>query len=124
MRINTDYLHVLDGRMRIKVPEVKNAPDQARRLETHLNYLEGITKVSANTTTGNVLILYNPEHAKKSDIVQALWDLGYLRDSGAREQKSRARSTPGSDNLMEWVAGSVAQSVLEIALTRVVTALI
>jgi len=124
LRINTDYVHALDGRLRIKVPEVKNASDKARQVESQLNCLEGVTQVSANPTTGNVLILYNPDYVKQSNIIKALWDLGCLQSDGAAAQKPQTWSNAGSESLMERVAGSVAQSVLEIALTRFVTALI
>ena len=124
MRINTDYVHALDGRLRIKVPEVKNTPSKARQVETQLNCLGGVTRVNANPITGNVLILYNPEYVQQSDIIKVLWDLDCLQGQSTPGDQPRSMSKAGSEGLMERVAGSMAQSILEIALTRFVTALI
>src|SRR5262245_13501166 len=53
------YLHALEGRLRIKVPEVKGCSRRARDLEQHFTPLSPIEYVSANPVTGNVLFLYD-----------------------------------------------------------------
>ena len=78
--ISTNYLHAIDGRIRIHIPEVKGAGAKAREIAAKLTELEGIVNASANPTTGNVLIKYDPGRMSQGDILQALWGLGYLRE--------------------------------------------
>jgi ribosome-associated translation inhibitor RaiA len=47
-------LHNLDGRIRIKVPEVKISPAMADELESRLAKLKGVTHVLAN-----ILVLFD-----------------------------------------------------------------
>ena len=56
--VDTSYLHTLDGRLRIQVPEVKRSPKKALHVEETLQSLEGVHHVKANPTTGNVLVLF------------------------------------------------------------------
>jgi hypothetical protein len=58
--VASTYIHALEGRLRIKLPKIKRAAIKAREVERHLQQLTGVEEVSANPTTGNVLILYNP----------------------------------------------------------------
>jgi hypothetical protein len=68
--------------------------------------------VSANPLTGNTLILYNPHVVGQDDIMAYLRELGYLSQPGPR---------PG---VVEKVTATVAASLMEVALTRLVSALI
>lgn len=55
----TGYYHKLDGRIRIKVPEIKDSPAMAGELESHLAKLNGVVHVQANSLTGYVLVLFD-----------------------------------------------------------------
>ena len=77
--ISTNYFHAIDGRIRIHIAEVKGDGVKARDTVARLTALEGIMNVSANPTTGNVLINYDPGRISQGDVFQTLWDLGYLR---------------------------------------------
>ncbi len=77
--ISTNYFHAIDGRMRIHIAELKGAGAKASETVARLTGLEGILNVTANPTTGNVLIHYDPARMSQGDVFQALWDLGYLR---------------------------------------------
>jgi len=115
MKIVSSYVHALEGRLRIKIPEVKGAPSQAREVEEHLQLLTGMEEVSANPVTGNVLILYNPSLLREDQIISTLQELGYLE-----------KATPGrkGDGVVEKLTTVVASSLMEVALSRLVTALI
>src|ERR671923_1535809 len=80
------YLHVLDGRLRIKLPKVKGAPHRALAVEQLLLGLDGVTDVTANPTTGNVLVLFASAVIGQHDIIAALQKTGYLRDDNISEQ--------------------------------------
>jgi hypothetical protein len=115
MKIVSSYVHALEGRLRIKIPEVKAAPHRARELEGHLQLLTGLEEVAANPVTGNVLILYNPSLLREDRIISTLQDLGYLEE---------APPQAGREGMMERLTTVVASSIMEVALTRLVTALI
>jgi hypothetical protein len=74
------YVHAIEGRLRIKVPEVKRSPARAREIERRFLAVEGIVEVSANPATGNVLFLYDPEKIGPYALMGALVTAGYMRD--------------------------------------------
>jgi len=115
MNVVSSYVHALEGRLRIKIPEVKGAPSQARELESHLQLLTGMEEVSANTITGNVLILYDPSLLREDQIISTLQDLGYLEEASAGSK---------GDGMVERLTTTVASTLMEVALTHLVTALI
>jgi hypothetical protein len=123
VNIISSYVHALDGRLRIKIPEVKNAPLKAREVEQHLRLSPGVDEVSANPVTGNVLILYNPRLIGQEEIILALKELGYLE-----ERVPPGSGVPGltqsQGGFFGKVTTTVASSLLEVALTRLVAALI
>jgi Heavy metal associated domain 2 len=73
-----EYVHAINGRIRVKVPEVKRSLKFARRIEAWLGSFEGIHEVRANPVTGNVLILHDPERIAGREILAALIAAGYM----------------------------------------------
>jgi Ca2+-transporting ATPase len=69
--VNTDYayLHALDGRLRVKIAVVKGSAQQAQEIEQRFQACEGITQVTANPVTGNVLILYDSQQIKQEEVL-------------------------------------------------------
>jgi len=120
MNVVSSYVHALEGRLRIKIPEVKGAAGKALEVESYLQLLSGLEQVSANPVTGNVLILYNPRLVGVDEIIAALKDLGYLEDPSARSRGSQGHQ----EGMVERLTSAVASSLMEVALTRLVTALI
>jgi len=106
------YLHVLDGRLRIKLPQVKGAPQRALAVEQLLLGLDGVTDVTANPITGNVLVLFTPAVISQRDIIAALQKTSYLSDDHA--------ATQGRKSLISIVV----ESAIELALERLVLKLI
>jgi hypothetical protein len=109
----TDYLHALDGRMRIKITEVKGSPTTAGELTRYLLSSHGIDEVNANPITGNVLILYKPQQISQERILTLLQDAGYLK------RNARVAASQG-----EGLVSVLAKAVMETALQSMVMALI
>ena len=57
----TEYCQILDGRIRIKIPEVKGSHPVADEMERLLANLEGVAHVKANPLTGNVRVLFDSQ---------------------------------------------------------------
>jgi copper chaperone CopZ len=73
-----EYVHAINGRMRVKVPEVKRSARFARRIEEWLGSIHGVREVRANPVTGNVLIFHDPDRIAAREILGALIAAGYM----------------------------------------------
>jgi copper chaperone CopZ len=93
-------------------PQVKSTPQRALAVEQLVRRLDGVTSVTANPITGNVLVLFTSAILGQHDILTVLQQTGYLREDHAAEQ-----SQP---NLLSLLM----HSALEKALERLVLALI
>lgn len=100
-------LHMLDGRVRIKVPEIKRSPAKASQIEKALAKLTGVTHVHANAVTGNVLVLYHSKEITPRQIAETLRNLGCLAFNVTPPQRSR--------KLAEFLVQSVAEHLLQRA---------
>ncbi len=123
MKVVSSYIHALEGRLRIKIPEIKGVAPKAREVEQHLMLSPGVDEVSANPVTGNVLILYNPRLLGQEEIILALKELGYLEAPPSQGWGSPT-GTADHGGLLGKVTTSVASVLMEVALARLVTALI
>jgi len=117
-----DYFHALDGRLRIGIAGLKRSPATAARLEAELKLFAGITDVSANPKTGNVLVTYDTLTIQQHHILDALHSMGYLEQppqpGGAI---IAARPDRGRDN--SKISRSIATNVMKFALERAVEAI-
>jgi hypothetical protein len=127
MRDALAYLHhAIDGRLRIKVPAVKGAPDKAVELERKLQRLEnGINHVTVNPTTGSVLILYDSRQIGQQEIFESLERLGCRpRLSHESRPASDHNATGVAQEFGRDLARTVLHSTMEFALQRLIYALI
>ena len=123
MTASFSYVHALEGRLRIKVPEVKGAPLKACEVERHLVQSPGVDEVSASPTTGSVLILYNSRLIGQEELLFALQEIGCLQ--GCQPQAAGADDTAAKpEGALAKVTTAVASTLMEVALTRLVIALI
>ena len=113
------YIHILNGRLRIKVPEVKRAPKKASEVVHGLQKLGGITEVRANPTTGSVLVLFEPDMTDVQQIIEALQQLGCLIHLYAPMQQHVA-----APSTQQRLAEKILQSAFESAIQKVILALI
>ena len=111
------YLHVMDGRLRVKVHETKRSLSKALHVEQVIQSLPGIHRVTANPTTGNVLVLFDREQLTHDDILLALKKEDYLREAPASSFQFTAR-------LVDTMSHAVARSVTEALMERAILALL
>ena len=123
MHVDSAYVHALAGRLRIKIPRIKGAVDQAQELEQHLQQFVGIESVSANPTTGNVLVLYNPHRIDQGRIILSLREMGYLSQAGPLAS-GMASPQSAPQGMVEKLTSVVAATLMEVALSRLVGGLI
>jgi copper chaperone CopZ len=123
VNVISPYFHALNGRLRIKVAELKGLRMKALEVEGQLCKIDGINYVRANPTTGNVLVLYDPAKIGQYEVLGALQRLGYLQENGSIQMG--ARSQPWAyDGLGEVMAETLVRTTMELAVQRLVSALI
>jgi hypothetical protein len=120
MRVPSAYIHALEGRLRIKVAEVKGNAESAWIVESRLSIIAGIDQVTANPRTGNVLVLYDPARLTQGELVETLQGWGYLQDETLQPGTHRGSVGIGRESL----ANTLVRSSVEFALQRLFTALI
>ena len=131
MKVTPSYIHALDGRLRIKAPEVKGSPARGLEIESRLRQVDGIDHVTANPTTGNILILYNSCRIAQHEVLDILRTLGCLQEQPAAQTGASAsverRPSFGEafgEALGEALTESLVRSTMELALQRLIRALI
>jgi copper chaperone CopZ len=107
MKHSVPYLHVLDGRIRIKIPEVKRSPLKADEIEQTLRNIDGITDVKANPMTGNVLILFDSNTISSQQIMAKLKQLCRL--------ENQSDSSPSAQGSEPQIAAQITESFLSKA---------
>ena len=112
------YLHVMDGRLRVKVQETKRSLSKALDVEQLIQSLPGVHRVTANPTTGNVLVLFDAEQLTHDEILSALKKSDYLRD------QDHASSFQFPARIVDTVSHAVARSVAEALMERAILALL
>jgi copper chaperone CopZ len=120
MNIISSYVHALEGRLRIKIPEVKGAPHKAREIERHLASCPGVEEVTASPVTSSVLVLYNPRLIGQEEIIFAFQEIGYLEESTPKA----AGGNSTHEGAIARVTTAVASTLMEVALSRLVAAII
>jgi len=120
---SASYVHALQGRLRIKLPELKGNPMRAQEIESQFNLMTGMQQVSANPVTGSLLFIYDPHLLKQEEIGVVLRELGYFRDHSGG-QISFLGSASGTHGVVEKITTTLASGLMEIALTRLVGALL
>jgi len=123
MNIISSYVHALEGRLRIKIPEVKGASLKAREIESHLALCPGVEEVTANPVTGSVLVLYNPRLIGQEEIILAFKEIGYLEKTAPKSNRGSGGNSH-HDSPFSRVTTAVASTLMEVALSRLVAAII
>jgi hypothetical protein len=70
------YFHSVPGRIRIKLPALKEQPDRGEQIKPRLLGLEGVNAVTFNPLTGSVVVLFEPDRIGPEQIS------GFLKDGG------------------------------------------
>lgn len=127
MKYSSHYLHVTGGRLRIKIPQVKNSRKAALKIELFLRSLDGITSVKANPLTGNVLVFFDSDCLKHEDVVETIRKHGYLEEPKAQPRSPRVHPTNrvfSHNYASNIVAEIVLQKAVELTLRRALLALL
>ena len=73
------YIHHIPGRLRIRIPALKNNPDRIEHVKETLS-LDGTTSFDANPLTGSVTVTYDPELLTRKDLLDLLKEKGYYNE--------------------------------------------
>ena len=74
---NCAYYHVMPGRVRLGVDNLKSNKEAAKSLEVLMSSQPGIKSAKANPVTGNVLVCFDKEIITHEEVLQNLMDLGH-----------------------------------------------
>jgi cation transport ATPase len=112
-------VHAIDGRIRIKVPMIKDVPFRALELEDALNAIDGVTSCKANPVTTSVVIHYDHRQLTAQDLLQKLGQLGYVFSTHEYKETPKERK-----NVRDEVVKIVAQQSVEFLFERLILAII
>jgi hypothetical protein len=65
-------VHAIPGRIRVRIPRIKNDPDYAARIGERLRALPGITGVEASPVTASVVVRYDEAATSFPDLIPGL----------------------------------------------------
>ncbi|WP_447984050.1 heavy-metal-associated domain-containing protein [Nitrospira sp. Nam74] len=112
------YVHVLDGRLRIRLTEVKRSAATAATVERMLRDLPGVKNAHANRMTGSVLVFFD------STVLTHQAILGKLKALDCLESAWAPRAVANSNGLLHSLSHALVRSVAEVALERMVVGLL
>ena len=113
------YLHVLDGRLRVRLPRLKGARRAAAALRKQLRALDGVTSVDISLLTGSVLVTFDAERITADEIL-SLMDVSASPSETADRAISSAPTTPRGIDVQEVIA----KKAIELAAERLLLALL
>src|SRR2546422_11064664 len=105
------FLHMLDGRLRVKVADVKGSPRVAALVEAQLAELQGVDDVSANPLTGSALGLYDPAQVGVEEIMEVLRAGGYFRHPSGVGRPSASVGAGAGASMRRATAGCGRQAL-------------
>ena len=111
------YVHAIDGRLRIKVPVIKGSDANAACVASGLHTLGGIRHLKVNPTTANVLVLFDPLVVTQREIIAKLKEMNCFDPANKRRS---TRPPLFTTRIIE----TVVQSAVQVALERVILALV
>ena len=79
----TYYYHNLPGRLRVKIPALRNNSVIAGKLQQLLEHHNGIDQIKVNQVTGSILVFYDTDSVQGEQIIRTLIEAGYFDDSTA-----------------------------------------
>jgi len=108
------YFHTLEGRLRIKLSDVKGSPLAARDVARRMRDMRGVERATANPLTGNLLVVYDSAWTHAPELLDALRRWGYVRGAVCW-------SSPRTGN--DDVGAAVVRTTAQFALQRLIGAL-
>src|SRR5438067_2058880 len=77
VRTPAGCVHALPGRLRVRVPAIKKAPERAAAAERSLRAERGIFDALASSVTGSILVRFDPDWTSSEGILVRLAELGF-----------------------------------------------
>jgi hypothetical protein len=74
----SDYFHDVPGRLRIRIEAIRDNPSTGIQIQEILTRTSGIKRVSVRSTTGSVIINYDPRSLDSRDILKVLAENAYI----------------------------------------------
>lgn len=74
----TEYNQTLDGKILMRVPEVKGSSEMAWGIESQVSKLNGVAHVKANLVTGSVLVLFDSQVISHYQVFAVIQDFIYF----------------------------------------------
>ena len=118
MVMTDGYVHALDGRLRIRLAEVKRSIATAAAVQTMLRDVPGVKDAHANPMTGSVLVFFDSRVLTHQAILGILNEVDCLALSWA------PRLVANSSGLVHSLSHALVRCVAEIAVERMVVALL
>ncbi len=107
----SSYVHNVPGRIRVKIPILRNNKESALEIQAILDDIEGVQEVSVNTVSGSIVVRYDFEILGHWEILEVLEDNGYFdisyleaNDSHFKRRRSKAGEAVGKA-LFGWAIG-------------------
>src|SRR3954447_14653894 len=103
-----ETVSVLPGRIRSRVPLIRGTPALAEELADDLRGLDAVTAVTANATTGGVLVQFH-EHRPIESVVAEVTVRGRLRPAPPRpaETAGHPHEPVGHDSDGHWLRNTL-----------------
>jgi hypothetical protein len=126
----TAYIHHVPGRLRVRSAQIKGNPHRAAAVQRTLLQTAGLLSAEVSTTTGSVVIHYDPHRVDSDTLLGALKDAGCAApDANLNASTGRMESTAANE-LYPWgligkaVAGVVLEKLVEHSATALIGAII
>jgi len=107
----TQYIHNVPGRIRVKIPILRNDEEKGLEIQTNLGMLDGVEKISVNTVTGSIVVHYDPDELKPWQILGQLEAGGFINlsetitDNSYYKIKSSKAGEALGKALFGWAVG-------------------
>ena len=118
--------HVLPGRLRFRVDDLRGCPGLCRLIEQELRRLGGVRRIEASAVTGSLLVAYDQAVLDERDVLAALlaWDIvvdASMEPVGGTGVPATASAPPApASGVARQLMGAVVRSGLETAIQSAV----
>jgi copper chaperone CopZ len=86
------YCHHVPGRIRVKLPSLRQEPTEAARVENLLQGIAGVTAVHVKVLTGSVVVRYDPDRTSHECILAPLQEQGLFDAAQAVSNDEHVKS--------------------------------
>jgi copper chaperone CopZ len=115
------YLHAIDGRLRVRLPELRGDRRAAASLRRELRALPGVSTVDVSPLTGSVLVEYDADRLSTDEVLGAA---GVEAPDATGDTRRGALFDAGAADRSTTVRDVVAEKVIELAAERLLLAVL